>query len=150
MKRKVMNMSYPKYRERNDIYLAAGYKKISSVEKETKVKVVYEIDDKDPHYRDLKRYLRNLYSKGPSFYPIFILALIVFVFLSVYAILLVRDKKDFDVLQNVLNYILPASLFLGLDVLYIIFYYYRNKSIILSRPTSREDIFKEIEKIKNK
>ena len=107
-------------------------------------------DDKDPHYHEIKHYLRNLYSKGPSFYPIIFFALVAFVFLSVYAILLARDRKSFDVLQNVLNYILPAGIFMFLDVLYIIFYYYRNKSIILSHPNSREDIFKEIEKIKNK
>ena len=150
MKRKVMTLSYPQYRERNDIYLAAGYKLVSTVEKETKVKVTYEIDDKDPHYHELKHYLRNLYSKGPSFYPIIFFALVAFVFLSVYAILLARDRKSFDVLQNVLNYILPAAIFMFVDVLYIVFYYYRNKSIILSHPNSREDIFKEIEKIKNK
>lgn len=150
MKRIVLNLTYPQYRERNEIYEAIGYKQVCYVEKEKKIKVTYEVDDTDPHYRELRRYVRKLYSKGPSFYPIILMVIVTFVFLSIFVVFLIRDKKEFDLLTNALAYLLPAGFFLLLNVLYTFYYYNRMKRIILSRPTDKQMILIQINEIKNK
>jgi len=150
MIRKKIKLTIPQYRERKEVYEALGYKEISCIEKGINAHVVYEIDENAPHYLELKEYSKKLYRRGPTFVPIILLVVFAFVLLSVFAILFAEQKENFDLTSNAVAFLLPAFLFLFIDVIYTYIYFAFNRRIIEAKFKTKEEILQNIEIIKSK
>ena len=150
MKTKKIKLTIPEYRERKDVFLALGYKEVDYKEKDFKAYITLEIDENEPHYNELHQFEKRLYQKGPSFYPILLFVVASFVFLSIFVILFAQQKGSFDLVTNALGFLLPAFIFLLLDVIYTYFYFSINKKIIERGHPNKEAILKDIESIKQK
>lgn len=147
----VRKMTLPEHRERKSIYAALGYKEIKVEEaSQYKVNVTFEVDDTDPHYKEIKKLEKSLYRKGPVFFPVLLLVAISFTLLSVFVVMLAKEGESFDLLKYALSLLLPAFLCLSADVVYTIFYFQINKKIIEEAPLNNEDITSIVNKIRNK
>ena len=147
---KKKKFTLPEYRERKPIYEKLGYKEVSSEIKDTKIVVIFEIDETNPHYPEIAKLERKLYPKGPSFIPIIGFVVVTFALLSVFMVLLAKEGKDFDLVANGLAFILPALISLFLDVAYTYFYFTMHRKIIENAPLNIEDITSIVDKLKNK
>lgn len=127
-------MTIPEYRERKPLYETLGYKEIDAKEKDYKITVTMEIDETDKHYPELMKLERRIFRKGPPFFPVMIFVVLSFVLLSVFVIILARDKASFNLTYNALSYLLPAFTSLALAVVYTILYFSINKRIIDETP----------------
>ena len=144
-------MTLPEYRERKEIYEALGYKevKVENIS-ELKVCVTYEVDETDECYPTIRKLDRQLYRKGPLFFPVIIGIVICFVLLSIFVVLLAKEGKEFDLVANSLAFLLPAFTTLLFVVIYTFLYFSINKKIIEQAPLNREDITSIVNKIRNK
>ena len=153
MTRKKIKFEIAEYTEKKELYEACGYQEIAYAENGIHCNVTFEIDNREKHYDELKRLAKTLKRKGPPFYPVFIFVFISFVLLSVFMVLLVKSIHHdikFETWINVLTFLLPALLSLGLGVLYTILYFRINQRILLEGPVVREDFLKKVEQIKQK
>ncbi len=144
-------MTLPEYRERKSVYEALCYKEVKVEDvNEYKVLVTFEIDENDPHYPEIRRLERKLYRKGPMFFPVILLLVVSFVLLSVFVVFLAKEGENFDLTKYAVSLLLPAFLFLALDVVYTFIYFHLNKRIIEEAPLNKEDITSIVNKIRNK
>ena len=149
MIRKNVRLTIPKYREREDIFKALGYREIRYIEKGIHTYATLEIDENEPHYYELRKYERTLFAKGPSFAPILLLVIVAFTLLSVFVVLFAKQKGDFDLVTNALAFLLPAFICLFLDVIYTYFYFTINKRIIEKGGyLTKDQILEQINEIK--
>ncbi len=144
-----IKLTVPQYRERKEIFDALGYKEISLVEKGLYCFVTQEIDETNPKYPTLRKFEKQLYRRGPSFLPIIGFVVIAFSLLSCFAIFLGAEKDRFDLVSNSLYFLLPAFMFLGIDVIYTYFYFKINRRIIEQGHPTKADVLKAIENLKN-
>ena len=143
----------PEYREKKEIYEALGFKEKKVTEKGLYAYVFFKLNEKDPHYTELRKLEKDIYRKGPPFFPIILFVVAAFVFLSTFVIILaqsLKTDKNFDLLTNALSYLLPAFIFLGASAVYSYFYFMINKKIIEKGTTTKEEIMQIINKIKEK
>lgn len=141
--------SKPEYLEKKKVYLTLGYKEKEVKENGDKVYVTYEVDETDKSYPAIRSLEKRLYRRGPSFLPVIILVAASFTLLSVFVILLARDKASFDLTSNALAFLLPAFTLLALAVVYTYLYFHINKKIIEESPrlvNNLEEIVKAIRK----
>ena len=153
MKRKKIKFSIPEYREKKDIYEWLGYKEISSVEKGYKTTVTFEIDDKEPHYKELMEVEKDLNRVGPPFIPIILFVIGAFILLSIYVLVFIHSIKYgeyFDFIANSISFFVPAFILLLLDVVYTYFYFRINREILKKGRPTKEEIKEIIDKIKQK
>ena len=144
-------MTLPEYRERKGIYEALGYKEVKVEEiSDFKVRVTYEVDETDECYPTIRKLEKKLYRKGPPFSPVIIMVVVAFALLSTFVVLLAKEGKDFNLVDNALAFLLPAFALLAADVIYTFFYFSINKKIIEEAPLNREDITSIVNKIRNK
>ena len=148
MIRRKIKLTIPQYRERKDIFDSLGYKEVDYKEKGIKCIVTQEIDETDTNYPTLRQFEKRLYRKGPSFLPIIILVALSFSLLSTFVIFLGAEKDKFDLTSNALYFLLPAFIFLGVDVIYTYFYFSINKKIIEEGHPTKADILKAIDELK--
>ena len=149
---KIKKFTIPEYREKKSIYEVLGYKEVKYKEKGVNCIVTLSIDQTSKNYRELRRLERDIFPKGPSFVPIILLVAIAFILISVFVILLgrsVRDKSDFDLIDNLLAYLLPAFIVLFLDVVYTFIYFKIHRRLIDKGSLSKEFIYERVEQIKN-
>jgi len=150
MIRKKIKLTIPQYRERKEVFAALGYKEISCVEKGIYTHLTMEIDDTEPHYKELRKFEKTLYRKGPTFVPIILLVVGAFILLSIFVILLAQQKSNFNLTSNAIAFLLPAFTLLFADVIYTYLYFFFNRRIIEARYKTKEEILKNIELIKQK
>ena len=145
-----VKLTIPQYRERKEIFDAIGYKETAYIEKGSHAFVTHEIDENAPHVNELLKFEKTLYQKGPSFAPIILFVVAAFVLLSIFVILLADQKSKFDLVTNALSFLLPAFTCMLLDVIYTYFYFVINRRIIERSHTTKTEILREIEEIKNR
>lgn len=143
-----IKLTIPQYRERKEIFDALGYEEISCVEKGNVATVVQRIDNTNPNYPTLRKFEKDLYKKGPTFFPIILFVFFAFTLLSTFAIFLAAEKDKFDLVSNALYFLLPAFLFLGADVIYTYFYFKINRRIIEKGHPTKADVLAHIEQLK--
>ena len=149
---KTKKFTIPEYREKKAIYEVLGYQELSYQEKGINCIVKMQIDEKETNYHELRKLEHEIYPKGPSFAPIILLVIVAFVFISVFVIMLgrsVRDGTSFDLIDNFLEFLLPAFIILFLDVVYTFIYFKIHRRLIEKGSLSKEFIYEKVEEIKN-
>ena len=150
---KIKKFSIPEYREKKAIYEVLGYKELSYREKGINCVVKMVIDEKETNYHELRKLEREIFPKGPSFIPIILLVVVAFIFISVFVIMLgrsVRDGVSFDLIDNFLEFLLPAFIILFLDVIYTLIYFKIHRRLIEKGSLTKEFIYEKVEEIKSK
>lgn len=153
MVRKTKRFSIPEYREKKEIFTLLGYKEIAYEEKGIRCKVTFELDNTDKNYLKLRQLEREIYRKGPPFFPIILFVVGAFVFLSIFVLILATNLKDgvkFDLNGNAIGLLLPAFSLLLACVIYTYVYFEINKKILSKTLTNKEEIIKLIKEITNK
>lgn len=153
MKKRKIKFSIPEYREKKEIYEWLGYQELSSVEKGYKTTVTFEIDEKEPHYKELMEVERDLNRAGPPFIPIILFVIGAFILLSAFVLVFMHSIKygeNFDFIANSLSFLIPAFTLLLLDVVYTYFYFKINREILKKGRPTKEEIKEIIDKIKQK
>ena len=149
---KTKKFTIPEYREKKAIYEVLGYKELSYQEKGINCIVKMQIDEKETNYHELRKLEHEIFPKGPSFVPIILLVIVAFVFISVFVIMLgrsVRDGTSFDLIDNFLEFLLPAFIILFLDVVYTFIYFKIHRRLIEKGSLTKEFIYEKVEEIKN-
>ena len=150
---KTKKFTIPEYREKKAIYEVLGYKELSYQEKGINCIVKMQIDEKETNYHELRKLEHEIFPKGPSFVPIILLVIVAFIFISVFVIMLgrsVRDGTSFDLIDNFLEFLLPAFIILFLDVVYTFIYFKIHRRLIEKGSLTKEFIYEKVEEIKNK
>lgn len=150
MKTRKIKFTIPEYREKKEIFEALGYQELSKKEKGYKVSVIFQIDDKNKNYKEIRELDRLINAKGPNFLPIVGFLICSFILLSVFVIRLaqsVRDGQSFDLVNNALSFLLPAFTFMLLDVIYTYFYFKMNQKIIARGKYTASDVKEMVKKI---
>lgn len=146
-------LTIPEYRERKEIFELLGYEEISYKEKGTKAIVTLQIDESTKHYQELVKLERQIYRKGPPFFPIILFVVGSFVLLSMFVIFLAiswKDKTTFDIDAYAIGLLLPAFLSLLGCVIYTYFYFSINRFLLDKGKISKDQIKEMVNKIKNK
>ena len=144
-------LTIPEYRERAEIYSSLGYQEVSSVEHGYKVTVTYKVEGKaEEHYKELVKYEKSIYHKGPSFIPIIALVVAAFALITVYVVLMADRGQYFDIVPSALGLLLPAGILLLLDVVYTYFYFTINLKLVKDPRPNKDEIKKRAEEITSK
>lgn len=139
-------MTIPEYKEKKEIYELLGYKEVSYKEKGIYAIVKMSLDKKTKHYIELRMLERQVYRKGPPFFPIILFVVASFLCLSAFVISLsiaLKDKVPFNLNANAIGWLLPSFAFLAACVIYTGFYFSINKSILEKGKLTKEEV-KEI------
>ena len=153
MIRKTVSFAVPEYREKKPFYEAMGYKEVAYKEKGYKAKVTFENNETKEHYHEIKKIENRLNVKGPIFLPIILFVVAAFILLSCFVIAIgrsIRDNVQFDLINNILSYLLPAFILLLMDVIYTFFYFKINRMLMLRPKPTIDEVKKEVEKIRNR
>lgn len=150
---KKKKMTIPEYRENKELFELLGYHQESYKEKGFKATVILSIDETDKHYLELRELEKDIFRKGPPFFPIIAFVSIAFTFLSIFVVLLANSYKtytSFDLVGNALGFLLPAFAFLFGTVIYTYFYFKIHRMLIEKGKTTKDQIKELVEKIKSK
>lgn len=143
----------PEYKSKKEIYELLGYQEISYIESGFNCKVTFCIDESAKHYLELRKLEKQIYRKGPPFFPILLLISGAFVLLSFFVIFLaisIKDQTYFDLNANAVGFLLPAFSCIAASALYTYFYFSINKKIDAKGKPTREEIIDTINSIKSK
>ena len=144
-------LTIPEYRERSEVYSLLGYQETFQREHGYKVTVTYQVEGKyEEHYKELLKYEKTIYKKGPSFLPIIFLVVAAFALITIYVVLMADRGQYFDIVPNALGFLLPAGILLLSDVVYTYFYFTINLKLVKDPRPNKDDIKKKVEEIISK
>ena len=150
---KKKRMTIPEYREKKEMYALLGYKEESYEEKGIYAHIVLSIDEDSKHFKQLQELERQIYRKGPPFFPIILFVVIAFTLLSIFVILLANSYKtytSFNLVGNAVGFLVPAFIFLFATVVYTYFYFKINRALIEKGKTTKEQLKELVDKINSK